>query len=90
MRTRRRAAPTEASAREDAAELYRDTQTDTLYDGKNVENASVAQVTGMHQRSYSTPSQVTTEMGDRSRVCRPGRLCDHATQANSAWPFLGG
>jgi len=38
---------------------------------------------GTLQRSYSTSSQVSTEMGDSSRVFQ-------ATQANSAWSALHG
>jgi len=41
------------------------------------------------QRSCSTSSRVSTEMGDRSRVHRLGTVFNQATQANSAFHLSG-
>ena len=40
----------------------------------------------VHQRNYSTPSRVSTGMGNHSRVYYLGIYS--AVRANSAWPFL--
>ena len=50
---------------------------------------------GFDQRSYSTPSPVSTGMGDRVRGSAPGDLATYlsikpATHVNLAWPSLRG